>query len=91
MPITFAATARFWPDQLGPLARHSTGVPAAVDVSSTRTARTGTSCSEVAAGAVGAVVGAVQTGVVSGLPSKKDVQPRAPSHVSEMWMWLRWQ
>ena len=89
--MTLAATARFWPDQLGPLARHTAGVPAAEDVSRTRTVRTGTSCSAVVAGAVGAVVGAAQAGVVTGLPSKNDVQPRAPSHVSEMWMWLRWQ
>ncbi len=32
-----------------------------------------------------------QYGPSIGVPSQKDDRPLAPSHVSEMWMWLRWQ
>ena len=69
MPVTFAATARFCPVQLGPLARQTSGTPAPVEVSRTRVARTATSCRAAGAGVAGVAVGAVQIGVVSAVPS----------------------
>ena len=33
----------------------------------------------------------LQYGPSIAVPSQNDVRPLAPSHVNEMWMWLRWQ
>ena len=72
--------------------RHRSGTPSALRVPSTLTGSTGImSAARPPSGMLADERAGLQYGPSIGVPSQNDVRPLAPSQVSEMWMWLRWQ